>query len=86
MTTTRTLAVVSAGLSVPSSTAWTVPSWRPPAAATRLAWVGASGTCAGLSAANSLRSTGTTSPPRMSSCSRTVLSGSPAWSTRNSWR
>src|SRR5699024_10921538 len=55
-------------------------------AATRKAWVGASGTWAGFLAANSLRSTGTTSSPRMSSCSNTVLSGRPAWSIRNSWR
>ena len=48
--------------------------------------VGASGTPAGRRLANSLRSTGTTSSPSMSSCSRTVFSGSPAWSIRNSWR
>ena len=47
-------------------------------AATRFAWVGASGTSAGRFSASSLRSTGTTSPPRMSSCSSTVFSGSPA--------
>ena len=40
-------------------------------------------TWAGLRAANSLRSLGTTSSPRRSSCSSTVLSGSPAWSIRN---
>src|SRR5690606_28286773 len=55
-------------------------------AATREAWVGASGTSAGRPIANSLRSTGTTSSPRMSSCSSTVFSGSPAWSIRNSCR
>ena len=50
-------------------------------------WVGgSSGTPAGRSAANSLRSTGTTCSPRMSSCSRTVVSGRPAWSMRNSCR
>jgi FMN reductase len=37
-------------------------------------------------AANSRRRTGTTSAPRMSSCSRTVFSGRPAWSIRKSWR
>ena len=41
---------------------------------------------AGRFFASSLRSTGTTSPPRMSSCSRTVFTGRPAWSMRNSWR
>ena len=61
-------------------------AWSPYAALTRLAWVGASGTSAGRFCASSLRSTGTTSPPRMSSCSSTVLSGRPAWSMRNSWR
>ena len=46
--------------------------------------IGASGTPGARSAANSLRRTGTTCSPRMSSCSSTVLSGSPAWSIRNS--
>ena len=32
------------------------------------------------------RSTGTTSSPSRSSWSRTVFSGRPAWSIRNSWR
>ena len=59
-------------------TSWTVDAagWAS-RAATRLAWVGASGTPGARSAANSRRSTGTTSSPRMSSCSRTVLSGRP---------
>ena len=103
---TRTLAVISAGLSTPSSTRLladrltaatvaalrergddaTVEAFAPPAATTSEAWVGASGTWAGLSAANSLRSTGTTSSPSRSSCSSTVFSGSPAWSIRNSCR
>src|SRR5690625_2378247 len=61
------------------STAWSN-------SATRLACVGASGTCAGLSAASSVRRTGTTSSPSRSNCSSTVFSGSPAWSIRNSWR
>ena len=118
----RTLAVVSAGLSQPSSTrlladqlsaaavaAATTEGVQlevkvielrdlahdianhlltgfPPAAATSEAWVGASGTWAGLRAANSLRSTGTTSSPSRSSCSSTVFRGKPAWSSRKSWR
>src|SRR5690606_7693105 len=58
-----------------------------PAPATREAWVGAvAGTCAGRMAANSFRSTGRNNSPTMSICSRTVFSGSPAWSIRNSWR
>ena len=56
------------------------------AAARRSSWVGASGTCGGRPAAISRRSTGTTSAPRISICSSTVGSGSPAWSSRNSWR
>src|SRR5690606_12011980 len=64
---------------------WTLPSAR--ALATRSAWLGGSeGTCAGRLASNSLRSAGTISSARMSICSRTVWSGSPAWSMRNIWR
>ena len=89
---TLTVAVVSAGLSEPSSTKLL---------ADRLAQaVRREGARRGLRIdvvdvplrglarpiANSLRSTGTTSSPRMSSCSRTVFSGRPAWSMRNSWR
>ena len=80
----RTLVVISAGLSQPSSTRLLAD--RLSAAATREAWVGASGTWAGFSPANSRRSTGTTSSPSRSSCSSTVFSGRPAWSMRNSWR
>ena len=50
----------------------------PPTRRDETAWVGASGTSAGRFFASSLRSTGTTSPPRMSSCSSTVFSGRPA--------
>ncbi|ABY23273.1 hypothetical protein RSal33209_1537 [Renibacterium salmoninarum ATCC 33209] len=56
------------------------------AAAFRLACVGASGTCAGLRAANSLRKVGNTSSPKRSSCSNTVFSGKPAWSIKKSCR
>ena len=58
----------------------------PKGAATR-GWSGGSeGTPGARSRSNSRRSTGSTSAPRMSICSSTVRIGSPAWSTRNSWR
>src|SRR5690606_19563250 len=60
--------------------------WSGPAASSVACVGGSDGTCAGRRASNSLRSTGTTSSPRMSSCSSTVLRGRPAWSMRNIWR